>query len=281
MNRKSKLVLLLSLFVCIGCSSISNRQPAPANVADGEPKASVTIGGFVKLPQEIVIPAGGLTLLEAMTRSGISLNGESLLEPSDGLVTLRRSTAIGPQTFYFPYSLVQFSLTGDIRLQDQDVVLLVGAADLQLDQQIPGSEDRFAVTGMVENPGTYTIDTDSNTFSDLENYVGQVDRNANIAVLTRRSLSGLGVQHFVIPTGFGGAQFANVNLLRMKLQSGDVVNHTRLERIPIVLAGMIENFRESTDEKSGERLSRRKQLQQSQLKTRRWLTNLPNSLRIN
>lgn len=214
----------------------------------------VDIGGFVARPQVMEITPAGLTLLQAVTRAGglRDIPGDS--EATIWMITLQRRSAAGQQTFLIPLELVQNEVAGGIPLQDRDFVQIVPYDSTALSLGEPtDAEVGITLVGLVPQPGRYEI---KGRLEDLTstNAEDPIQMRSTIVVVSRPSASGLALEHNLIPlVGVG----ANKAFLNAHVRPGDVYTFTRLEGIPIVLAGFIENLRRDAAQQAEQRYPRR------------------------
>lgn len=115
------------------------------------------------------------------------------------LVQLKRVTASGTTSHYFPLPCVESGFASGILLRQGDAVFVKEPSQTVLGspQSLFGTE--FGLTGFVKKPARYT-QAKLTTLGDIrEEIVAGIDKRQTVVVIDRRSPGGSGVDTFVIP----------------------------------------------------------------------------------
>jgi hypothetical protein len=234
--------------VLAGCQAFQREQREHLHHGQESESFSgtVDVGGFVNAAKALEIPPSGLSLLQAITRAGgVRVGGSAadaaFLEGRIWFVTLQRPGRIGQQTFLIPLDLVQQEIAGNIALQHRDVVQVLPYESTSLSMSESAEEVSVTVAGLVPRPGRYRVQGELASLTNDDSAGGNpIEAGATIVLVSRSAMSGLAMEHYLIPLGGVGA---DPSFWQAKIQGEDVYTFTRLERVPIVLAGILDNVR--------------------------------------
>jgi hypothetical protein len=244
-------VAIVGLPLLTGCQLLATqerRRPMVETSVD-----IVDVGGAVESPGAVEIPATGLTLAQAITRAGFLRAEKS--SSDDWFVSLRRTHRGRPSTYLLPLAMVNQDVAGNMPMQNGDMVQVIPFESTRLARNLGGGTAEKGVVelrGLIPAPGRYEA-------KEFQSLIGKEDGGGNplangatVATLTR--VSGLTTEHYMLP--LADTPGTSPGLLAASTKHGDTITFTRVERIPIVISGLIEGVRRSAAERTDE-LSRR------------------------
>ena len=233
----------LSFFAAIFCLLPSNGcrllSTHPLHQSVEPPASVVDVGGAVRDPQSVEIPASGLNLVQAITRAG-SLDADQ--SQQDWFVSLQRLNHGRHQIYWMPYQLVNQEVAGMIPLRNGDIVQVVPFGLTRLGVGGKSTDTvRVALRGYIPKPGDYDVAGSlADLFSTDSAGGNPLMYGASVVTLTRSV--GLTTEHYVLPLT-SEVIGASPAILAAPAKQGDVITFTRMERIPIVLSGFVEDLR--------------------------------------
>jgi hypothetical protein len=151
------------------------------------------------------------------------------------LAAIHRTGADQRVTYYIPYESAIGEMTGDILLQDQDLVQVIDYRLTSLSPFRTAAETggaSFTIGGFVQNPGAYEI-SDALTIGQLAAVADPLYVNVEGVAWTlrRQSPTGLGEEVFIIPTS-GPA--VSEQILNAPTLGGDEFTFSALPQIPLI-----------------------------------------------
>lgn len=257
---------LALVILCGGCRmSTSSRSAVPA-VTDDQPVASdLIVAGLVRNPHVITVSRDGMTLAEAMARSG-GLDRQIPALPPESEIWIRIRRASNSARWFYPLKLLQLEndLVGAIRLFPGDEVTLMPWQDtvLMSENAINGARlltplgqnlelGNFIATGEVKTPGPKSLEVDGmpeNVFLNEGSIGAEFDQTeafetagntSAVVVLSRRSASNLSTDSFVLPYAGLSLEGRYKYLKDQKILRGDIVNLTRLDQVQDIRNGIL------------------------------------------
>lgn len=247
-------LIAIMLLTLTGCQAIARRRE---QTAEKPPPDLVDIGGLVKDPQALPLPESGLNLSQAIMRTGsVAETKSDEDEDIEALMfaMLKRNNRGRPETYFIPFGMVDQGVAGHIPLKKRDTIKLIQFKQTNLFKQIGGGvadPSELEIRGLVPKPGRYEIKGGKldSFMSDDGGGGDPLANGATVATLTR--VLGLTTEHYLIPLGdIPGSHEDLVEEVAPK--HGDVVTFTRMENIPIVMSGFIEEVRRSATERAEE-----------------------------
>lgn len=247
MPTKKQWIAVVCLALLTGCQSIAtHHRPEPVTT----PRL-VDVGGAVRDPQAIEIPSTGLNLVQAITRAGsVPMDGAQ-----DWFVSLQRLHGGRHVTYLMPLQLVNQEVAGTIPLLAGDVVQVLPFRLTRLGAGGQSGESiRVSLRGYLPEPGDYQVTGSLVELFGSESAGGNpLTAGATVATLSRTI--GLTTEHYLLPLTMDSIG-ASPELLSATPKQGDVVTFTRLERVPIVLGGLVADLRRQVADREVEVESR-------------------------
>jgi hypothetical protein len=274
-NTTSLLAIAVLLSASLtGCHCCRKKTAPPVVIP------TVDVGTGVKNPGTLEIPKQGLTLLQAIIRSGGLSGIRSTIapvntiddRPAAQLVRVQR----GNEVYHFPLPLVETDLAGAVQVAPGDIVQILPAVETSLHSgELTSSGNTVSISGIHQLSGEYSheklkaaVDQGSGDFAMLKNVLSAnlSQRGSDLAPvvqLTRTNIrNGYLVEHFVLPT----ANYPNSDLmlknlgldpaspLTAKVQGGDQLVFSGIESVPIVASGVLAPvmYRALSDAKSAQ-----------------------------
>lgn len=179
--------------------------------------------------QTQLIPAEGLTLLAAVTASGIELP-QVPPDNSPQFLSLRR----GQDLFYLMRSEVLNGAAGEIQLAPGDRVAAIDWNETSLGAQVstePGVG--FEVDGSVQRPGAFrTLEVSEPIMNAAtDEYAGSFDDSvAEVVVVQRPKPGGTIMEHYFIPLT---EPDLNLELFQSRIREGDRILYERLTDVEL------------------------------------------------
>ena len=204
-SRVAKTALVvIGLAMHSGCHVIDRIH---AHHADEEPVAALTadVGGEVQLPGLQVLTVDGVSLERVLARSG----GLTELVRSRGLdqtfVSIQRGVGAQAVTTYFLASEVEGGPSRHVIVMPDDYVHVGPISSTSIGNRVAGETPQVLLRGVIpaSATGLRTVATDfqgvvAQNVKDVISDTG-LPQKADTMVISRRSISGLGVDRFIIP----------------------------------------------------------------------------------
>jgi len=235
-----------------------------AQVQQPKPEQHVFVGGKVRSPGMVTIPADGrLSLRQALDAAG-GLDADV----AQSVIAVRRGGPLA-HTTYFPLSMVEHDLAGDIPLAHGDEIRVLVWEQTTLvfenSQRIgtTANGDPFLISGWVAQPGVRYIGQPASSLArgaalpvtqdgqappmlplptitrvaDVLVY-GGLDGRTQVMILKRRAISGVSDDYFVFP--IQDRQLVHDVLAAAPLVSGDEILVGPFSSSPLLMSAVIE-----------------------------------------
>lgn len=154
------------------------------------------------------------------------------------LVSIKRSDAQPPTTYYFPYRLAISGAVGEVYLQPNDVVQVLDLRDTTLNSSQSSrflGQGEVSLGGLIQEP---RLSRKLATIGHVHKGTRQTTTDPRgVWTLIRPAVGGLGQDVFVLPKDFvrpGGPAAESTTL------GGDVYTYTILPQVPIVMQSLME-----------------------------------------
>lgn len=238
-----QLMIGLLVGLCLtGCQSFQQRKEVRA---ESTLLGTLEVDGLAVLPQQIDVPAGGISLGHVV---GKALHYESLdyLQDIQGLDDLNVVLTRGNEQVVFPMRMALYEDAAHVDLQPGDLVSVRSWSTSELlTRNVDVNQPRAILTsGIIQNPGPHALTQDSSTLGDLigaelvgDNTRGQL--RATVVSIVPSTTRGI-KRRLYLPIDDNDYESEVLDSIRdAELASGDSISFSQLGLEPLIIRGRV------------------------------------------